>query len=111
MSLVHVMQCSIEGCVVRHERPRITGGPCLRKVEEKPVDEIVSVPGVPEYVPSLYAADHDMVEDACCIKSGLAGHEMMIAEGPEECQLKYLRTSLPSFTYSGTEEPRLFKTQ
>ena len=64
--------------MVGHERPGVTGCLGLRQEEGKPVDEILPVAGIPEYVPSLYTADHDVVEDTCCIEARLAGHEQII---------------------------------
>lgn len=64
--------------VVRHEGPGVAGCLGLRQEGGEPVDEILPVPCIPEYVPSLYAADHDMMEGACCIKAGLTGHGQMI---------------------------------
>lgn len=67
--------------VVRHEGPGVAGCPGPGQKEGEPVDEVLPVPGIPEYVPSLYAADHDMMECACCIETGLAGHGVMIPPG------------------------------
>jgi len=58
--------------VVRHEGPGVAGRPGLGQKEGEPVDEVPPVPCIPEYVPSLYAADHDMMEGTCCIETGLA---------------------------------------
>ena len=80
--------------MIRHQCPCVTGGICLGEQEEEPVDEIIPVLCVPEYVPSLYAADHNMAKNTGCIETGLAGHGMMVSGGLRQCQLKYLRTSL-----------------
>ncbi len=47
-----------------------------------------------EYVPSLDAPDHNVMEDTGGIEAGLTGHDTMVAGLQERCQLKYLRTSL-----------------
>ncbi len=64
--------------VVGHEGPGVAGCTCLRQEGGQPDDEVVPFPGIPEYVPSLYAADHDMMEGACCIETGLSRHAQMI---------------------------------
>jgi hypothetical protein len=69
--------------VIGKKGPGIAGGLCFRKQRGQASDELISIPVIPEDIPSLDPPDHDMVECTGNIEAGLTGHmDERTSEGP-----------------------------
>jgi len=59
-------------CMIRDEYPCVTGRLGLRQGFSQPLEHILPIPIIYEYLSTLDSTDHDVMQDTGCVKAGLS---------------------------------------
>ncbi len=87
--------------MVRHERPGIAGGLGFRHQPRQPRQKLLAVGVIPEDVPPLDPADHDVLQDPGRVQPSCSWHGPVNTPFSRDRQLNYLRAS--RINYSPTK--------